>query len=238
MDLVFVLCSLCFFFAFSAVNAYRLPVRKRIGMTPENTSLNSKVSAILLAGGQSRRMGGNNKALLTVSGQTIIERVAHVLGRVFTEVLVITNTHEAFQFLGLPMVADLRPGTGSLGGLYTGLTACTSDRGFLVACDMPFVHEGVVRNLAERDGRYQVVIPRVGAHLEPLHAVYSRSCLPHIKDLLDGGDLKIINLFSKVSLMEVPETHVRLIDPSLRCFMNINTPADLNLARSLIEHAD
>ena len=195
----------------------------------------TKVSAILLAGGLSRRMGGVNKALLTLSGQTIIERVAQVLVSVFREVIVVTNTPPDFEFLGLPMVPDMHPGSGSLGGLYTGLTACSADHGFLVACDMPFLHQGVVRYIVERAGEPDIVVPRVGEHLEPLHAVYSRACAPCIRRVLNRGDLKIINFFNKARVLEVPDAELRRIDPGLSCFMNINTPADLETARTMLD---
>ncbi len=197
----------------------------------------TKVSAILLAGGRSRRMGGVTKALLTLSGQTIIERVAQVLVGVFREVIVITNTPPDFAFLGLPMLPDIQPGCGSLGGLYTGLTACSGHHAFLVACDMPFLHQGVIRYIAGHAGEPDVVVPRVGYHLEPLHAMYSRACVSRIRSVLNSGDLKIINFFNKVSVLEVPDAELRRIDPSLDCFMNINTPEDLETAQAMLDHA-
>ncbi len=195
------------------------------------------VSAIVLAGGQSRRMRGRNKALICVSGRPLVERIVGVLRKVFREVLVITNTPEDFEFLGVPMLEDLLPGTGSFGGLYTGLRFCASQHAFLVACDMPFLNERVIRYLASKIDRNDVVVPRVNDMLEPLHAVYSRSCLPHIRDLLDRGDLKIINLFPNVRVLEVPEAELMQFDPNLRCFMNINTPEDLEAALKLIDTA-
>ncbi len=170
---------------------------------------------------------------MNVSGQPLIDRVVRIVGKVFREVLVITNSPEAFGFLGVPMCADLLPGRGSLGGLYTGLSSCTSEHAFLVACDMPFLNTEVIRHLTAKIDRFDVVIPRVRDRLEPLHAVYSRTCLPRIRDLLDHGDLKIINLFPDVHVLEVPEAELRQFDPDLRCFMNINTPEDLKAALKL-----
>jgi molybdopterin-guanine dinucleotide biosynthesis protein A len=191
----------------------------------------ASVSGILLAGGQSRRMGGVNKALLEVGGSRIIERVASALCNVFPEVLLITNSPDDFQFLGLPMFKDLVPGQGSLGGLYTGLSACKGDYGFLAACDMPFLSVDVIRHMLNLAEGFDVVVPRISGWLEPLHAVYSRGCLPYIEELLQHEDLKILNFFDKAKVREVPEKDLRLFDPELRFTMNLNTPEDLQRAR-------
>lgn len=183
-------------------------------------------------------MGGVTKALLEVGGRPIIERVVMTLGKVFQEVIVITNTHDQFDFLGLPMFEDLIPGHGSLGGLYTGLTVCSGAHGFLVACDMPFLNARVIEHLAALADDHDVVIPRVTGLLEPLHAIYSRHCVPHIRDLMDRGDLKIINLFSSVDVLEVSESELAVLDPTLRFIMNVNTPGELAAARALADQEE
>jgi molybdopterin-guanine dinucleotide biosynthesis protein A len=187
-----------------------------------------------MAGGESRRMGGVNKALLEVGGSRIVERAASALCHVFPEVLLITNSPDDFQFLGLPMFKDLVPGRGSLGGLYTGLSACKGDYGFLAACDMPFLSEDVIRNMLNMVEGFDVVVPRISGWLEPLHAIYSRGCLPYIEELFQHEDLKILNFFDKAKVREVSEKELRLFDPELRFIMNLNTPEDLQRARDYI----
>jgi len=193
------------------------------------------ISGILLAGGESRRMGGVNKALLEIGGSPIVERTATVLERIFPEVIVVTNTPEEFEFLGLPMFGDLRPGKGSLGGLYTGLKVCRSGHVFLAACDMPFLDERVIRYMANLVEGHDVVVPRIEGRLQPLHAIYSRTCVAPIERLMAGSDLTIINFFDQVDVLEVPESDLRLLDPDLRFVMNINTPHDLEWARTLAQ---
>jgi molybdenum cofactor guanylyltransferase len=202
------------------------------------TEISPKVSAILLAGGASRRMGGLNKALLKVGRVTIVERVVHALSGIFPEVMVITNTPDDFAFLGLPMFRDLRRGFGSLGGLYTGLTVSTMDHGFLVACDMPFLSAKAIEHMLALIEDNDVVIPRLSGGLEPLHAVYSRRCVPHIGALLDAGDLKIINVFPHVKVREVPEEDLIRLDPRLLFAMNVNTPEALSNAQALARELD
>src|SRR6185295_1838122 len=129
-------------------------------------------------------MGGNPKALIELGGRSIVERVVAALTPAVDDVLVVTNTPERYAFLGLPMVADVFPDHGSLGGLYSGLRAAPGDVAFTVACDMPFLHPDVVRLVIERAGEADVVIPRVGRQLETMHAAYAKACLPHMEERL------------------------------------------------------
>ena len=178
-------------------------------------------------------MGGQPKALLDVGGRRIIERVLDAVTPSVGEVLLVTNTPDLYAFLGLPMVADVYPDHGSLGGIYSGLKAATGDAAFTVACDMPFLHPDVVRLVVSRAATADVVIPRVGDRLETMHAVYAKSCLPHIEALLAARRLKIVGFFERVRVAEIAEAEVaRHRDPAL-VFMNVNTPEELARAREL-----
>ncbi len=183
-------------------------------------------------------MGGINKALLRIGGRRLVERTSAVLTSLFTEVIVVTNSFEDFQFLGLPMVSDLVPGKGSLGGLYTGLKACTHDWAFLVACDMPFLNRDAILHIVSQIRNHDVVIPKIGNNFEPLHAAYSRKCLPHVEKLLAKGDLKIIDLLPNVNVLEVPEQDLRQFDPQFRFILNLNTPDDFKRAEELAAEID
>lgn len=202
-------------------------------MGPRSTVEVRPITGIILAGGESRRMGGVNKALLRIAGTTIIEHVASVLGQVFAHVIIVANKPDDFRFLDLPIVPDIKIGCGSLGGLHAGLSSCSGGYGFLVGCDMPFLQPPPIRFMAERVDDHDVVIPRIRGHLEPLHALYSVRCIPHIEHLLQGGDLKILHLFPEVDVFEVPESDLRAFDEDLRFVINLNTLEDLENARRL-----
>ena len=192
-----------------------------------------KVTGVIQAGGRSTRMGGRPKALMELGGRRIIERVLAALTAVVDDVLLVTNTPDLYAFLGLPMVADIYPDRGSLGGIYSGLKAASGGAAFTVACDMPFLHPDVVRLVVERAGQGDVVIPRVGRQLETMHAVYAKACLPHIEERLLAGQLKIVEFFERVRVVEVAEADiVRFRDPRL-AFMNVNTPEELAQAEAL-----
>jgi molybdopterin-guanine dinucleotide biosynthesis protein A len=192
-----------------------------------------RVSGVIQAGGKSTRMGGRPKALLELGGRRIIERVLDAVAPVVDDVLIVTNTPEVYAFLGLPMLADAYPEHGSLGGIFTGLAAASGQAAFTVACDMPFLHRDVARLLIERAGEADVVIPRVGAQLETLHAVYGKACLPVIEARLQAGRLKIIGFFDEVRVLEVGEAEVARHRAPDVVFMNVNTPEELERARAL-----
>src|ERR1044071_7682123 len=111
-----------------------------------------RVTGVIQAGGKSTRMGGEPKALLQLGGRRIIERVLDALTPVVDDVLIVTNTPALYGFLGVPMVGDAYPDHGSLGGIFSGLSAAAGDAAFTVARDMPFLHSDVARLVAGRDG--------------------------------------------------------------------------------------
>src|SRR5436309_5895826 len=103
------------------------------------------VTGVIQAGGKSTRMGGQPKAMMELGGRRIIDRVADVLRCVTDDLLIVTNTRELYASLALPMVPDVFPDHGSLGGIYSGLRAAPGDAAFTVACDMPFLTPEVAR---------------------------------------------------------------------------------------------
>ena len=192
-----------------------------------------RVTGVIQAGGRSTRMGGAPKALMELGGRRIVERVVAAIAPVVDDLLVVTNTPDLYDFLRLPMVGDVFPDHGSLGGIYSGLKAAPGEAAFTVACDMPFLTPEVVRLVVAHAGEADVVIPRTGDQLETLHASYAKRCLPHIEERLRGGRLKIVGFFDAVRVLEIPEASVRsLADPGV-VFMNVNTPDELERAREL-----
>jgi molybdopterin-guanine dinucleotide biosynthesis protein A len=170
---------------------------------------------------------------MQLGGRRIIERVLAALTPVVDDVMLVTNTPELYAFLGLPMVGDVYPDHGSLGGIYSGLKAASGDAAFTVACDMPFLHPDIVRLVVERAGQGDVVIPRVGRRLEPMHAAYAKACLPHIEARLRAGQLKIVEFLERVRVVEVAESDVAQYRDPRVAFMNVNTPEELAQAEAL-----
>ncbi|MGB9885458.1 MAG: molybdenum cofactor guanylyltransferase [Moorellales bacterium] len=188
------------------------------------------VSGLILAGGRSRRMG-RPKALLRLGGNSIIERVIAVAAAVVQEVLVVTNEPGAYAGLGLPLVTDRVLGRGPLAGIHAGLMAATWDRALVLACDLPFLEPRLLQNLVEASFDFDAAVPIVRGYPEPLVAVYAKSCLPAIEQVLFESDKpKITGFFSQVRVRYLPEAELAAWTDVRRAFLNINTPEDLERA--------
>ncbi len=195
----------------------------------------SDTTGILLAGGQSRRMG-QDKRFLELEGQTLLERTLSVLEALFPDVLVVA-AEQGPELSGLRhrVVTDLIPGCATLGGLYTGLSLASRPRIFAAACDMPFLAAPSILKMAELGETADIVMASLQTGLQPMHAFYSKSCLPHLERMARAGQFKVQDL-CRVAGLEVrliSEEDLRATDPRFLSFMNVNTPADLECARKL-----
>ncbi len=186
----------------------------------------AEVTGVILAGGQNLRMG-RNKAFIEVNGQRIIDRTCSIFQELFDEILLVTNSPLEYLDLNLRTVTDLLPGKGSLGGIYTGLFYSSRPHAFFAGCDMPFLNKELIRHLIDPAPKHDVVIPRTADGWQPLHAVYSRKCLPLIEDLFRRDNLRIIDLFPNVKKKEVLQDELLRFDPRLTSFFNVNSPEDL-----------
>ncbi|MDO8355391.1 MAG: molybdenum cofactor guanylyltransferase [Nitrospirota bacterium] len=197
--------------------------------------MESDVTGVLLAGGKSRRMG-EDKRYLVVGEQTLLERGLAVLRSIFQEVLIVIAQDSPALDVDARTVRDLVPDCGSLGGLYTGLTEATTPYIFVVACDMPFLDQAVISQFTSRRRSADIVMAKLAGRLHPMHALYSNRCLPVIEQMVLARQLKIQEIVSCESLrvQYVTEGDLVGIDPSCRSFQNVNTPADLEVARSLL----
>lgn len=192
------------------------------------------VTGVLLAGGKSRRMG-QDKRFLHVGELTLFERCLAVLRAVFQDVLVVIAQDSPPLQTEAPVIRDLVPDCGSLGGLYTGLRQAVTPYVFVVACDMPFLDPRAVQYVAALNHDADIVMAKRDDTLQPMHALYSRRCLPVMEEMIKAHDLKIQKLVTHPSLRVrfITETELRGIDPDGRSFLNVNTPSDLEAARIL-----
>ncbi len=187
------------------------------------------VSAVVLAGGQSRRMG-RDKALIEFQGKPVIAHVIDTLRELSDDIVVVSNRSDSYRSFGVRIVPDYEPPCGPLGGIAAGMQAALHELVVVVACDMPFLNAPLLRYLLTLAADYDAVAPQTGAEFEPLHAVYRRICLNAIAQHLQQGDRRVISFFADVRLRAVPETEWRTIDPLGRSLINLNTPADLDAA--------
>jgi molybdopterin-guanine dinucleotide biosynthesis protein A len=177
---------------------------------------------------------GSDKALLDFDGQTLVEHLLARLDGVAVETIITTNHPERYNFLKLPLVPDVVPGRGALGGIYTALQAATQPLVAVVACDMPFASPAILRtcrDILADDPNLDVVIPSTEYGLEPLHAVYRRAtCLPAVKAAIDSDQWKVISWHGDVNVRVLLPAEIAQLDPDGSAFVNVNTPQELKAA--------
>ncbi|MFC2023629.1 molybdenum cofactor guanylyltransferase [Chloroflexota bacterium] len=190
------------------------------------------VSAIVLSGGKSKRLG-EDKALLMLDGEPLLARTIRSMGALSDDLIVVTNHPQSHRAAAWParLVPDETPGLGSLVGVYSGLKACRHPKAIVVACDMPFLSVPLLRYMVPLSRGYDVVIPRRGRFLEPLHAIYGRTCLPAIERVLASGRRRIVAFFDAAKVRFVEEEEVSTFDPHHLSFLNVNTLEDWELIK-------
>lgn len=193
------------------------------------------LTSIVLAGGRSTRFG-RNKLLETVGDKSLIQRVIDRVAILSLEIIIVTAGGEELPCssdVTIRTTPDAYPGKGPLVGIYSGLMACSNSRALVVGGDMPFLNVNLLRYMSQLCYACDVVVPRAGDKLEPLCAVYSRSCLGYIEKLLKRDELRINKLFDMARVRYLEEEEIDRIDPDHLSFFNVNTPEDLEKAREI-----
>ena len=214
---------------------HRTPRISRLNME----SIDTPVTGVILAGGQSRRMG-QNKALMRLGDEPLIAHVIHQMASVTDELLLITNEPDLYTALALPTYADILPDMGALGGLQTGLTYAANSTVICVGCDMPLLQPNLLSHLTSLLGDYDAVVPCVqGADgsttvFQTLSAVYSKRCSPVIDEMLAVNELRVHALYDRIDARIVHPHEWRAFDPQGLSFFNINTPDDFEKANRYI----
>ena len=185
------------------------------------------MTGIILAGGKNSRMG-INKAFLEIDGTRVIDNILAVYRKIFSEIIIVTNDPLSYtEFSETLIVTDIYKEKGALGGIYTGLFYAAYDYSFVAACDMPFLNEDFIIYLTEQTDKFDIVVPELPEGFQPLHAIYSRICLSHIKKLLIANKLKIAGFYKEVRLLSIPEEKIKPFSKDERLFLNVNTRKDL-----------
>jgi molybdopterin-guanine dinucleotide biosynthesis protein A len=186
----------------------------------------------ILAGGASRRMG-RDKARLRLGEETFLARTARALEAITSRVSVVSARADAAEF-GLPVVADIFPDCGALGGLHAALAACRAPWAAVVSCDLPFASRALWQRLTSLAApEFDAVVPfQRDGRAQPLGALYAcAACLPRAEALLRAGELRPRVLLREVRTRRVePAEWADLAEAEL-LFLNVNTPADYEVAR-------
>lgn len=202
----------------------------------EKRFVRPKLSVVIQAGGESRRMG-RSKATVPFAGQPLIAHLVERLGPIADELIITTNEaenltflHEQFPSLSIRLEKDLTDRRGALPGLYTALSKASHPFVGVVACDMVFASTALLIEEADLMRRYpvDVVVPRNRHGYEPFHAVYRKeTCLPPVTEVMQKGEKKAQALFDRVTVLELSQDEILKIEPAGGCFVNVNTPEEL-----------
>jgi molybdopterin-guanine dinucleotide biosynthesis protein A len=184
-------------------------------------------TGVLVAGGQSRRMGGLPKELVRRDGETLAERSLALFRDLFGEVLVVASDPAPWAGLSVRVVPDAIAGKGAPGGLHAALAAARTGWIFAAACDMPFLSPEAIGFLAARRGAAPAVLVEWERGLEGLHAFWSREALPTVERMLREGDPSIRAIAAALGARVVTAAEWRQVDPGGRSFENVNSPEDL-----------
>lgn len=183
-----------------------------------------KLSAVILAGGKNTRMKGRDKAFLKVRGELIIERQLLVLKKIFKDIVIISNRPSRYAKYNVRAVKDKIRAIGPLGGIYTGLQYIKNEAAFFWACDMPFLHNAIIKKqLAYFKKKKPLCLVARCKGIQPLHSIYSKKTIGFIKEAISSRELslkKCLNRFPGLSYISFPAK-------SHKHFLNLNSPEAL-----------
>ncbi|NNG01432.1 MAG: molybdenum cofactor guanylyltransferase [Desulfobacteraceae bacterium] len=188
-------------------------------------------TGVILAGGQNSRFAGNNKAFAEIHGQKIIDRIYGVFRQLFDTIILVTNSPELYMDVDALIVSDHFSTRCSLTGVHTALFYTTTPHAFISACDTPFIKKEMIELVLGKIAPHlDIIIPRTELGYEPLSAAYSTKCLAVAERQLKRKQYQIQTIFRGMNVRTIPEKQLRMIDPCLDSFFNVNTPMDLKKA--------
>ena len=207
--------------------------------------MNNRIVGAVLAGGKSRRMG-QNKALLPFHGKPLIQHTTELMQKIFSQVLVVCWNRRQYKFLEIPTIVDKIPNCGPLGGIHTALSEVNNRPVFVLACDLPFVTQALIRYIvdfpvhtdfnttgSENFNEMPLVkIPSCKKRLQPLVGLYYPDVLPIIEQRLIQHQLQIKYFLQDIAAIEVPITSQQSFYND-HLFCNINTPQ--NYQRTVVD---
>ena len=183
------------------------------------------IDAAVLSGGKNSRMNGANKAFIELDGKRILDNALEILGTLFSNTIIVTNTPEhysKYQKSSL-IISDIIKDVGPIGGIHAALSSTDKQGVFFMACDMPNLHNALVRKLADKfiEGGHDAVIARSVKGVEPLFGVYAKSITSRIEEYVKEGCGYSLKRF-----LERINTFYLDVD-NADVFCNVNTPEDI-----------
>lgn len=192
-----------------------------------------KITGIILAGGKSRRMG-EEKGLLHLGGKYMIEYAINVLREVCDEIIISENSN-AYDFLGYPVVADIFPNSGPMGGIYSAMKHSDTELNLVISCDMPFITKEILCFLIDNISNHEVAVPWYGDQkFEPMCAVYHQNVIPVFEKFIQDNNFKIPDAYKQVKTNKIQmSSDLEVYNPQL--FENINSKKELQKALQILD---
>lgn len=187
-------------------------------------------TAVILAGGKSKRMGFD-KQTITINGVRLIERIVETLKTEFREVIVVTDRFDLYNERQFLLVKDVIPDKGPLGGIYSGLLNSTSDYVYVTACDMPFLNIEYIQymdKILKGNDSFQACVARKGKWIEPLNAFFKKDIVLALGEYLQKDRTSIHAFLENVNCFYLEEAIVKEFSPDWSMFFSINTLEDMN----------
>ncbi len=188
------------------------------------------VSAFILAGGKSTRMG-TDKAFVPLDGRTLLARALDLARQITSHVYIVGEGKKFAPFA--PVIEDIYPGCGPLGGIHAALRSSQSELNVILAVDTPFVSLALLQHLitrARNNPGAVVTVPRANRGYEPLCAIYRRDFARTAELALQQRRYKIDALFDDKAAQVIGEQELQTAGFSPRIFENVNTPEELAIA--------
>lgn len=190
-------------------------------------------TAVILAGGESSRMG-YDKQKLSINQEHIMTYQVKTLGNVFDQIIIISNNELSDHLKSdekVSIYSDVLKHKGPLGGIHSGLLHSFDENVFVIACDMPEINVKYIEYLMTYVADYDAVVTSYGNWIEPFHGFYSKRIIKDIEQYLISGRRHISGLLMKMHTYYVPENVARIFSPDWTMFDNINTIKDLKLRK-------
>jgi molybdopterin-guanine dinucleotide biosynthesis protein A len=196
-------------------------------------------NAFVLAGGESRRFSGD-KAIQDWRGKPLIQHIIDTLSTCFETTIVVAQSDQAYHAaLSAPVIHDQIPNCGPLGGIHAALSTSETDWNFVVACDMPFVNENVIRELwLHHTTKALAIVPQVEERFIPTLGFYHRQALGALEDDLKHERLAVYRWLKSIQTEVVSEEDLRIVDPYLQSIVNVNTLEDRERALRMLEQIE
>ena len=187
----------------------------------------TRTRAFIIAGGKSSRFG-EDKTLFAYEGKPLIEHVLDAVREQFNDITIIASNGDKFSYLGLPILPDAVEGYGPTGAVYTALKACgENERAFVFPSDTPDLNPDLIEYMRDIAPVYDVIVPWFDSHYQPLHAIYSTSCLPSFEAMIAKGERQLIAFYNDVELRIVNDEEILYFDDPQLIFRNVNYKEDL-----------